>query len=99
MTHFRVYCFIGSTGAGKTNSLLYWLQRLFTNRKGVALIFIDPHGDAAIDLVRSMHKSERNSRVTILDPMYVSFGLNPLSLPAGASANKVQITQTQVEKL
>ena len=91
--------FIGSTGAGKTNALLYWLRKLFSNRKDVALVLIDPHGDAAIDLVRLIPKSERE-RITILDPTYVSFGLNPLSLPAGAEgANRVQILQTQVEEL
>jgi hypothetical protein len=91
--------FIGSTGAGKTNALLYWLHSLFANRKDVALVLIDPHGDAAIDLVRLIPKSERE-RITILDPSYVSFGLNPLSLPAGAEgANRVQVLQTQVEEL
>ena len=91
--------FIGSTGAGKTNALLYWLRKFFTNRKDVALVLIDPHGDAAIDLVRLIPKSERE-RITMLDPTYVSFGLNPLSLPAGAEgANRVQILQTQVEEL
>ena len=43
--------FIGSTGAGKTNAMLFWLRRLFSNRKDVALVLIDPHGDAAVDLV------------------------------------------------
>jgi len=91
--------FIGSTGAGKTNALLYWLQRLFSNRKDVALVLIDPHGDAAVDLVRLIPRSERE-RITVLDPTYVSFGLNPLSLPAGAEGtNRVQILQTQVEEL
>ena len=38
--------------------------------------------------------------MTILDPTYVSFGLNPLSLPQGADgANRVQMLQTQVEEL
>jgi|SRR5450759_4948403 DNA helicase HerA-like ATPase len=74
--------FIGSTGAGKTNAMLYWLQRLFSNRKDVPLVLIDPHGDAALHLVRVIPKSER-VRITILDPTYVSFGLNPLSLPKG----------------
>ena len=91
--------FIGSTGAGKTNALLYWLRRLFSDRGDLALVLIDPHGDAAVDLVRVIPKSMRD-RITILDPSYVSFGLNPLSLPAGAEgANKVQILQTQVEEL
>jgi len=91
--------FIGSTGAGKTNALLYWLQRLFSGRRELALVLIDPHGDAAIDLVRLIPKSE-SGRVTILDPTYVSFGLNPLSLPKGADGgDRVQMLQTQVEEL
>jgi DNA helicase HerA-like ATPase len=74
--------FIGSTGAGKTNALIYWLLRLFTDTKDVAFVLTDPHGDAAIDLVRAISRTEREG-VTILDPTYVSFGLNPLSLPRG----------------
>src|ERR1700674_2557699 len=91
--------FIGSTGAGKTNAMLFWLRRLFSNRKDIALVLIDPHGDAAVDLVRLIPKPERD-RITILDPTYVSFGLNPLSLPQGAEgADRVQVLQTQVEEL
>jgi predicted transcriptional regulator len=91
--------FIGATGAGKTNALLYWLHRLFTNRRDAALALIDPHGDAAIELMRVIPRSEWH-RVTLLDPTYVSFGLNPLSLPKGVDAqNKAQVLQTQVEEL
>ena len=91
--------FIGATGAGKTNALLYWLERLSRDRKDVALVLIDPHGDAAIDLVRAIPKAER-ARVTILDPTYVSFGLNPLSLPQGVEfKDRVQVLHTQVEQL
>jgi DNA helicase HerA-like ATPase len=91
--------FIGATGAGKTNALLYWLERLSRDRKDVALVLIDPHGDAAIDLVRAIPKTERE-RVAILDPTYVSFGLNPLSLPQGVELkDSVQVLHTQVEQL
>jgi DNA helicase HerA-like ATPase len=91
--------FIGSTGAGKTNAMLYWLHRLLGNRKDVALVLIDPHGDAAVDLVRVIPRSERDW-ITILDPTYVSFGLNPLSLPNGTEGeNRVQIIETQVGEL
>jgi TraM recognition site of TraD and TraG/Helicase HerA, central domain len=91
--------YIGSTGAGKTNALLYWLLRLFSNRKDVALVLIDPHGDAAFDLIRLVPESERE-RIAILDPNFVSFGLNPLSLPQGTEVtNRVQVLQTQVEEL
>ncbi|MDG7011920.1 MAG: TraM recognition domain-containing protein [Nitrososphaerota archaeon] len=91
--------FIGSTGAGKTNAMLYWLRRLFMKRRDVALVLIDPHGDAAIDLFRGIPKSERE-RVTLLDPNYVTFGLNPLSLPPGLEGPaRTQTIQTQVEQL
>ncbi len=90
--------YIGSTGAGKTNALLYWLLSLF-RRKDVALVLIDPHGDAAFDLVRTIPESERG-RVALIDPESVTFGLNPLSLPEGTQiTNRVQIMQTQVEEL
>ena len=90
--------YIGSTGAGKTNALLYWLLRLF-RKKDVALVLIDPHGDAAFDLVRMIPESERG-RIALIDPDYVSFGLNPLSLPQGTDfTNRVQVLQTQVEEL
>jgi len=90
--------YIGSTGAGKTNALLYWLLRLFA-REDVALVLIDPHGDAAFDLVRMIPESERD-RIALIDPDYVSFGLNPLSLPQGTDfTNRVQVLQTQVEEL
>ncbi|MGP8058001.1 MAG: helicase HerA domain-containing protein, partial [Nitrososphaerales archaeon] len=91
--------FVGSTGAGKTNAVLYWLNLLFSGKKDVALILVDPHGDAAIELMRVIPKSEWH-RVTLLDPTYVSFGLNPLSLPRGVDAqNRSQVLQTQVEEL
>jgi hypothetical protein len=90
--------YIGSTGAGKTNALLYWILRLF-ERKDVALVLIDPHGDAAFDLVRTIPESERG-KVALIDPESVTFGLNPLSLPDGTQiTNRVQVMQTQVEEL
>ena len=91
--------FIGATGAGKTNAMLYWMHRLFMERRDVALVLVDPHGDAAIDLVRVIPESERG-RITILDPEHVSFGLNPLALPPCTQGqNRVGTIQTQVEQL
>jgi len=91
--------FIGATGAGKTNAMLYWMHRLFMERKDVALVLVDPHGDAAIDLVRSVPQGERR-RITILDPEHVSFGLNPLALPPDTQGrDRVETIQTQVEQL
>jgi hypothetical protein len=91
---------VGSNTAGKSNTLLYRLHLMaeeFQDGCPCAIIFIDPHGDAAINLVQSM-KSWDN--VTILDPNYVSFGLNPLELPKNiAGADRITTIQTQVEQL
>ena len=75
---------VGGTGSGKTNCILYMLDLLFNKKEEGAvppsLFLFDPAGDASIDLVRAIPRSERN-RVVILDPQYVTFGFNLLSLP------------------
>ncbi len=44
---------IGATGAGKTNFLLYTMHYIHTHMNA-AVIFVDPHGQASIDLARMM---------------------------------------------
>src|SRR5712692_1714779 len=62
---------VGGTGSGKTNCILYMLDLLFNKKEeGVvppSLFLFDPAGDASIDLVRAIPRSEQ-SRVVILDP-------------------------------
>ena len=76
----------GGTGSGKTNAVLHMLKLLFTKKEEgkpqPALFFFDPAGDASIDLLRSIPKSEWG-RGNLLDPQYESFGFNLLSLPQG----------------
>ena len=91
---------IGSNGTGKSNTLLYQLRLMierYQRERPCAVIFIDPHGDAAIRLAQSMTSWDK---LTILDPSYVSFGLNPLELPKGVTGlDKKTVVQTQVEQL
>ncbi|QQG48724.1 MAG: ATP-binding protein [archaeon] len=92
----------GGTGSGKTNAILYMLDLLFRKEdKGSvlpALFLFDPAGDASIDLLRAISPTERN-RVVILDPQYVTFGFNLLSLPEGLDAvEKPEVLQIQVEE-
>jgi DNA helicase HerA-like ATPase len=76
----------GGTGSGKSNAILYMLNLLFhkkeEGRAQPALFLFDPAGDASMDLLRSIPSSEWN-HVVILDPQYVTFGFNLLSLPEG----------------
>ena len=93
---------VGGTGSGKTNAILYMLDLLFNKKEEgtpqPAFFLFDPAGDASIDLLRAIPRSKWN-RVNILDPQYVSFGFNLLSLPGGLSPEEVpEITHTQVEE-
>ena len=92
----------GGTGSGKTNAVLHMLKLLFEKKEEgkpqPALFFFDPAGDASVDLVRAIPKSEWG-RVNLLDPQYVSFGFNLLSLPEGLDeSEKPEFTHTQVDE-
>lgn len=64
-----------------------------------SLFLFDPAGDASIDLLRAIPRAEWGSRVVVLDPQYVAFGFNLLSLPEGLTAEeKIDVLQTQVEE-
>ncbi|MGA2876736.1 MAG: type IV secretory system conjugative DNA transfer family protein, partial [Nitrososphaerales archaeon] len=73
---------LGATGGGKTNTLLYSLCTLLDpenqKRFPAAVVLVDPHGYAAMELARMVRPL---GRVIILDPTYVAFGINPLVLP------------------
>jgi hypothetical protein len=100
--HFHMLV-VGGTGSGKTNAVLYMLKLLFDKKDAggpqPALFLFDPGGDASIDLLRAIPKAEWNDRITLLDPQYVSFGFNLLSLPEGLTPDeKAEVLQTQVEE-
>ncbi len=84
---------IGSTGAGKTNFLLYTMDYIAKNTDA-AIIFIDPHGEASLDLARM----EEN--VKLFDPYYLPFALNPLELgPYESKEERKLLIQTRVGEL
>ncbi|MDG6991199.1 MAG: TraM recognition domain-containing protein [Nitrososphaerota archaeon] len=93
----------GGTGTGKTNAILYVLDLLFNKKEEggkprPALFLFDPAGDASIDLLRAIPSSEW-SRVSILDPQYVTFGFNPFSLPENLDpVDEPEVLQSQVEE-
>ncbi|MDE1852734.1 MAG: ATP-binding protein [Thaumarchaeota archaeon] len=94
---------VGGTGSGKTNAVLRMLKLLHDKKEEgkpqPALFLFDPGGDASIDLLRATPKSRWKDRVVILDPQYVSFGFNLLSLPKGLTPEeKTEVLQTQVEE-
>ena len=94
---------VGGTGSGKTNAVLRMLKLLSEKKEPdkpqPALFLFDPGGDASIDLLRAVPKSKWKDRVVILDPQYVSFGFNLLSLPGGLTPEeKTEVLQTQVEE-
>jgi biotin operon repressor len=91
---------VGGTGSGKTNAILRMINLLFDKveqgKPRPALFLFDPAGDASIDLLRSIPPAEWTARVVILDPQYVTFGFNLLSLPEGlAPDERADAIQTQ----
>ena len=64
---------VGASGAGKTNLLLYMMQHIAKSKKA-GIIFIDPHGDASLQLKATVPET------TVFDPVYAPFALNPMDL-------------------
>ncbi len=100
--HFHMLV-VGGTGSGKTNAVLYMLKLLFDKKEAgrplPALFLFDPGGDASIDLLRAIPMAEWDGRVALLDPQYVAFGFNLLSLPEELTQEeKAEVLQTQVEE-
>ncbi|MEM3846751.1 MAG: DUF87 domain-containing protein, partial [Candidatus Parvarchaeota archaeon] len=84
---------LGSTGAGKTNFLLYTMDHIAKNMDA-AVIFIDPHGEASLDLARM------EPNVKVFDPYYLPFALNPLELgPYESKEERKLLIQTRVGEL
>ena len=91
---------VGGTGSGKTNAVLRMLRLLFDKvelgKPQPALFLFDPAGDASIDLLRSIPAAKWRKRVVVLDPQYVTFGFNLLSLPEGLEPEeRADAIQTQ----
>jgi hypothetical protein len=98
---------IGGTRTGKTNLQLFLLNCLYWMRNQekypCAMIYIDPHGDASLQLAR-MQNNWKN--LVIIDPLYTTYALNPLelpSLPQTGSTNyrreRTMAVQNQVEQM
>jgi hypothetical protein len=98
---------IGGTRTGKTNLQLFLLNCLYWKRNQrkypCSMIYIDPHGDASLQLARMQENWED---LVILDPLYTTYALNPLELPplpqTGSSSYRRERTmavQNQVEQM
>ncbi|BBE42065.1 Conserved domain protein [Conexivisphaera calida] len=84
---------IGATGAGKTNFLLYVMHHIHSHMNA-AVIFVDPHGQASIDLARMIPETR------VFDPYYSPFGLNPLELgPYSSQEERKIMIQMRVGEL
>ncbi|MGC9145919.1 MAG: type IV secretory system conjugative DNA transfer family protein [Nitrososphaeria archaeon] len=63
---------VGATGSGKTNLLLYLMQRI--SKSASSIIFVDPHGDASLQLKATVPSAR------VYDPVLSPFALNPLDI-------------------
>jgi DNA-binding transcriptional ArsR family regulator len=84
---------IGATGSGKTNFLLYTMHHIHRSMDA-AVIFVDPHGQASLDLARMIPETR------VFDPTYSPFGLNPLELgPYSSKEDRALMVQLRVGEL
>lgn len=92
---------VGGTGSGKSNLILKMAHSIFSPENQAnhpcSVIILDPHGDLGMDMARSFPDL---TKLVVLDPFYVQFGLNPLALTPyrDEAARKRQIT-TRVGEL
>ena len=88
---------LGATGGGKTNTLLYSLRYLLDPEAQMsfpsAVVLVDPHGYASMELARMVRPL---GKVIILDPTYVAFGINPLALPTRDYGSRNEIVKDRV---
>ncbi len=77
---------IGGTGNGKTTMMMYGMVQDLKNGKGFA--FVDPHGDAAEEILRHVPGS-RVQDVIYFNPDDLSYpiGLNLLEIPEGVTGD------------
>jgi hypothetical protein len=98
---------IGGTRTGKTNLQLFLLNCLYMKQNQqkypCSTIYIDPHGDASLQLAR-MQRDWKD--LVILDPLYTTYALNPLELPplpdplsSSYSRERTMAVQNQVEQM
>lgn len=86
---------VGGTGNGKTTMLTYAMVQDIRAGRGMA--FIDPHGDAAQELLKHIPKS-RLDDVIYLNPMDIKYpiGLNLLELPEGLDEDDLLLEKERV---
>jgi hypothetical protein len=98
---------IGGTRTGKTNLQLFLLNCIHSKQNQqkhpCSTIYIDPHGDASLQLA----KMQQNWKdLVILDPLYTTYALNPLELPplpdplsSTYTRERTMAVQNQVEQM
>lgn len=86
---------VGGTGNGKTTMLTYAMVQDIKAGRGMA--FIDPHGDAAQELLKHIPQS-RLDDVIYVNPMDIKYpiGLNLLELPAGLDEDDLLLEKERV---
>ncbi|MGC8558509.1 MAG: helicase HerA domain-containing protein, partial [Nitrososphaeria archaeon] len=83
---------IGATGSGKTTLLVYLIKYIRENISDASVIFIDPHGDASVQVASLVPNP------VLYDPILAPFALNPMDL-GEYSGERVLMVQRRVAEL
>ncbi|MFP3131304.1 MAG: DUF87 domain-containing protein, partial [Nitrososphaeria archaeon] len=85
---------VGATGSGKSTLLVFLMRFIHENIKDASVIFIDPHGDASVQLASLVENP------TLYDPIYSPFALNPMDLGSYKDeSERTYLVQRRVSEL
>jgi len=85
---------IGATGSGKSTLLVFLMRFIHENIKDASVIFIDPHGDASIQIASLIENP------TLYDPIYSPFALNLMDLGSYKDeSERTYLVQRRVSEL
>jgi len=85
---------VGATGSGKSTLLVYLMKFIHDKMKDASVIFIDPHGDASVQIASLVENP------TLYDPIYSPFALNPMDLGTyKGESERTYLVQRRVSEL
>jgi len=85
---------VGATGSGKSTLLVYLMKFIHDKMKDASVIFIDPHGDASVQIASLVENP------TLYDPIYAPFALNPMDLGKyEGESERTYLVQRRVSEL
>ncbi len=89
---------VGVTGSGKTNTVFYLLDRLWSNGKGIPFLVIEPAKTEYRDLLKRESLEKSLQVYTLGDERVAPFRINPFVFEIASAENRIHV-QTHIDFL